>query len=135
MKSPLVDLPRHPVLSSLVVEVVKRVRLILLEELHSSRRSGRFRIKVDGLRRRSLPEILTVPSATGNTIFSFVTGVNTSPALSLLAWISNASICSNPSISATRMSSFQNSPDCNAYPMQSRQVFSRKRVIFYHRSK
>ena len=39
--------------------------------------------KVDGFRRRFSPEILTVPSATGNVKFPFLCGVNTSFALSL----------------------------------------------------
>ena len=39
----------------------------------SSPRSGLSRIKVDVLRNRSPPEILTVPSATGNSkIFTFL---------------------------------------------------------------
>ena len=37
----------------------------------SSPRSGRSRIKVDGLRLRSPPAVLTVPSATGNKFFIF----------------------------------------------------------------
>ena len=54
-----------------------------------------------------LQGVLTVPSATGNTNFSFFMGANTSLALSLLAWISNTFICSNSSMSAIIMSPFQ----------------------------
>ena len=63
----------------------------------SSPRPRRSRIKVDGLRRRSPPEVLPVPSATRNMKLSPFIGVNTSFALSLLAWISDASISSNSS--------------------------------------
>ena len=42
-------------------------------------------IEVDGFRRRSPPEVLTVPSATGNKKLSPLICVNTSFALSLLA--------------------------------------------------
>ena len=59
-----------------------------LQNKTNSPRCGRSRIKVDVLRRRSLPEILTVPSVTGNAISSFFIDVNTSLALRLLAWIS-----------------------------------------------
>ena len=75
----------------------------------SSPRSGRSRVKVDVLRRCSHPKILTVPSATGNVKFP-LHGVNTSFALSLLAWTPDASICSNSSMSATVMSPFQMLP-------------------------
>ena len=55
-----------------------------------------------------LPQkLLTVPSATGNMNFSPFIGVNTSFALSLRAWSSDASISSNSSMSATGMSPFQ----------------------------
>ena len=43
-------------------------------------------------------------------------GVDTSFALSLQAWISDASICSNSSMSAVSMSPFQIPTACNAYP-------------------
>ena len=43
-------------------------------------------------------------------------GVNTTFALSLFVWISGASICSNSSMPATKMSPFQIPPACNAYP-------------------
>ena len=56
---------------------------------------GRSRIKVDVLRRRSLPKMLTVPSATENMKLPLLCGVNTSFALSLRAWSSDASISSN----------------------------------------
>ena len=63
--------------------------------------SGLSRIKVDVLRSWSSPYIYAVPSATGNMkILPFI-GVNTSFALSLRAWSSDASICSNSSMSAT----------------------------------
>ena len=63
-------------------------------------------IKVDGFRRRSSPEFFTVPSATGNFKLSPFIGVDTSSALSLLAWSSDASISSNSSMSAISMSRF-----------------------------
>ena len=40
---------------------------------------------MDGLRRRSPPEVLTVPSATAKMKFPLLCGVNTSFALSLQA--------------------------------------------------
>ena len=79
-------------------------------------RSGRSRIKVDGLRRRSPPGVMTVPSAIGNMKNSPFIGVATSFELSLFALISDASICSNSSMSATRMSPFQILPTFNGYP-------------------
>ena len=106
--------------------------------------AGQSRIKVDGLRRRSPPKIFTVPSATGNIKLSPFIGVNTSFALSLLVWISNASISSNSSMSATIMSPFQmllrmqciteeyTWQDVWAELMQSRLVFRRNRVIIDH---
>ena len=81
-----------------------------------SPRSGRSRIKVDVLRTWSPPESFTVPSAIGNLIFSPLVDVNTSFALSLFAWISDASIFSNSSTSATKMSPFQVHPVCTACP-------------------
>ena len=68
---------------------------------------------MDGLRRRSPPGIFTVPSATGNIKLSPFIGVNISFALSLLAWSSDASICSNSSMSAVNMSPFQIPPADN----------------------
>ena len=65
----------------------------------------------------------------------------------LLAWMSDASICPNSSVSATRMSPFQIPPAFNAYPMyilgkalgpnwcNLDRVFGRNRVIFDHCSK
>ena len=49
-------------------------------------------------------------------MFSPLMGVNTSFALSLRAWSSDASISSNSSMSATRMSPFQIPPAGNTYP-------------------
>ena len=80
----------------------------------SSRRSGRSLVKVGVLRRCELPKILTVPSATGNMKLSLLIGVDTSFALCLRAWSSDASICSNSSMSAINMSPFQIPPACNA---------------------
>ena len=54
-------------------------------------------IKVDGLRRRFPPGVLTAPSATGNINVSLFIGADTSFALSLLAWTSDASLSSNSS--------------------------------------
>ena len=73
----------------------------------SSPRSGLSRIKVDVLRYRSPPDNSTVPSAVGNMKISPVIGVNTSFALSLQAWSSDASTSSKSSMSATIMSPFQ----------------------------
>ena len=71
---------------------------------------------MDVLRRCSHPKTLTVPSATGNIKFPPLIGVNTSFALSLRAWNSDASISSNSSMSATIMSPFQILTACNACP-------------------
>ena len=71
---------------------------------------------MDVPRRCPLPKILTVPSATGGINLSPFIGVNSSFALSLLAWISDASVSSNSSMSATVMSPFQILPAYNAYP-------------------
>ena len=71
---------------------------------------------MDVLRRCSPPNALTVPSVTGNMKSPFLCGVNTFFALSLLAWISDASISSKSSMSATKMSLFQILPAFNAYP-------------------
>ena len=49
------------------------------------------------------PKIFTVPSATGNMKFPLLCGVNTSFALSLRAWSSDAPISSNSSMSATTL--------------------------------
>ena len=78
--------------------------------------SGRSRMKVDVLRRWSPPETLAVPSATGNFKLSHFIGVNTSFALSLRTWISDASICSISWMSVIDMSPFQIPPACIAYP-------------------
>ena len=58
------------------------------------------------LRRRSSPGVLTVPSSIGKANVSPFIGVNTSLALSLRAWSSDASISSKTSMSVT-MSPFQ----------------------------
>ena len=52
----------------------------------------------------------------GKINFSPLIGVNTYFALSLSAWISDASVCSNSSMSATKMSPSPDSSACNAYP-------------------
>ena len=112
----------------------------------SSPRSGRSRIEVDVLRMWSPAESFTVPSAIGKMNCSPLMGVNTSFALSLSALISDASICSNSAMSATNKSPFQILTRAKRIQrriqvrlldrkMQWRQVFGRKRVIFYHRSK
>ena len=62
------------------------------------------------------PEILTVPSATGNMKMSPFIGVKTSFALRLRAWSSDVSVCSNSSMSATIESHFQILPADNTYP-------------------
>ena len=70
----------------------------------SSPRSGSSRVKADVLRRCSHPQICTVPSPNGKMKLPLLSGANTSFALSLLAWSSDASISSNSSMSATIMS-------------------------------
>ena len=61
------------------MEMEKRVLLILLEDyLVPLVVPDDLRSTLDVLRRRSPPDILAVPSATGNTNFSFFMGVNTS---------------------------------------------------------
>ena len=60
----------------------------------SSPRSGLFQVTVDLLRTWSPRDNLTVPSAIGKIKFHHFLGANTSLALSLLAWISDASIFS-----------------------------------------
>ena len=62
----------------------------------SSPRIGWSRIKVRVLSSSSPPESFTVPSATGQINFSPLSGVITSFALSLQAWISDATISSSP---------------------------------------
>ena len=115
----------------------------------SSPRSGLSLVKVDVLRTWSPPDKMTVPSAIGNIKKDHHFGsVHISFALSLQAWISDASTFSNSSTSATKprclLSRF--SPRTRhdrgifevnflAELMQSRQVFGRNRVIFDHRTK
>ena len=127
---------------------LKKTRLILFEDslvLLLCLRGAK--IKVDVLRSWSSPEILTVPSATGNTKCSLSNGVNTSFALSLRAWNSDASIPSNSSMSRTIMSLF---PDSSPRFMHNREknwqgfcsklvkarlIIRRYKVILYHHSK
>ena len=71
--------------------------------------SGWSRIKVDVLRTIQ-PDKLIVPHAIKKMKYSQILGVNTSFALRFLAWISDASICSNSSMFLTRMSPFQVPP-------------------------
>ena len=96
------------------MEMEKRVRLILLEEflvpLLVPDVPG---FEVDGLRRRSPPGGLSVPSAIGNTHFSLFMGVTLPLALSFLVWSSDASISYNSSTSAIIMSPFQILPAYN----------------------
>ena len=72
-----------------------------------SPRIGWFRIKVDVFSAWSPPNGFTVPSATGKMNTSPLLGKITSFALSLLLWISDASIVSSSSTSSTIMSPFQ----------------------------
>ena len=77
---------------SLVVET----RQILLEDLPAPRviqgcSGSKWMCSEPDLSQR----VLTIPSAIGNINFSPFLGVNTSFALTLLAWISDASILSN----------------------------------------
>ena len=111
MKSPEIDKNRrwlhHHTMMSRVVGL-KKTLLILLEE---------FLVLLLGLGDPGLrwmfsdadllQKFFTVPSSTGNVKLSPFIGVNTSFALSLRAWISDASICSNFSMSAMNASPFQ----------------------------
>ena len=116
----------------------------------SSPRSGLSRIKVDVLRTSSPPNNLTVPSAIGKIICSTVCGrgVNTSFSLGLQAWIPDASIFSNSSMSLQpNMSPFQVPSAYNTQPKNkpgktflpnwcSRdRSLARNRVIFDHCTK
>ena len=67
---------------------------------------------MDVLRRCFPPKIFAVPSATVKMKFPLLCGVNTSFALSLLAWSSDASISSK--MSATVLVSFPDSPAYDA---------------------
>ena len=60
-------------------------------------------------------KILTVPCAAGNMNFPLF-GVNTSFALSLLVWSSDATISSKCSMSATKISLFEFRSACKTYP-------------------
>ena len=81
--------------------------------LRSSLLTGCSRLRVGSW---SLPDNFAVPSATGSFKMSHLCGANTSFALSLRRWISDASIFSKSSMSATRMSPFQILPATDAYP-------------------
>ena len=81
-----------------------------------SPRIGRSRFKVDVLRSWSPRRSLIRPSATGKMNFPFSLGNITSFALSLFEQISDASIVSKSSTSATNMSPFQFLPAYKAYP-------------------
>ena len=110
----------------------------------SSPRSGHFLIKV--LRLHLLQKFSLVHLRLGTLFFIFM-GVNTSFALSLLARISDASICSNSpmvckwnvSFPATHrvwcISEEFSGRDLRTELMLSRYVFRRDRVIFDHCSK
>ena len=78
--------------------------------------SGFSWLKVGVLRTFSHPDNFTFPSAMGTMKFSTLLGVNTSFALSLRAWISDASILSNSSMSATKMFPFQILRADNTFP-------------------
>ena len=132
---------------SLEVELQK-TRLVLLENyLVILLGLGCPGLKWMFLRSWPSPEISTVPSATGNMKFPLLIGVITSFAVNLFPWISDASISSNSSISATDVSPFQIPPrveriskeytwqDFRTKLMQSRKVFCRNKVIFDHCSK
>ena len=90
---------------------LKKTRLILLQDYFLLLPGlGDPGLTWDVLRSWSPPESLTVPSSIGKINFSPFIGVNTSFAVSLSARISDASICSNSSLSATKMSPFQIPP-------------------------
>ena len=122
MNSPVIDQKSFSASASSSVQspwrgLEKRVCLILLEELlvpllYPVDPWSRYMVSNADLS----PETLIVPSANGNIKLSPFMGVNTSFALSLLAWISDASICSNSSMSAIGMSPFQILTATIAYP-------------------
>ena len=112
--------------------------------LCSSPRSGRSRIKVDVLRTWSPPESFTFPSATGRMIFHHIA------ALTLPShWVFQQGFqmrpsapipqCMRPRCLLSRFSPRnaypRNIPGKTFGPNWCRQVFSRNRVIFDHRSK
>ena len=76
---------------------------------------GRSRIKVDVLSSWSLPRTLVRPSASGKIKFPFSSRDITSLP-SLFEWMSDASIVSNSSRSATNMSPFRIHPVYKVYP-------------------
>ena len=65
---------------------------------------------MDGLRRRSPPGVLTVPSATGKTHFSFFMDVNTFFCIDSSGVDFRCVHLLHSSVSATRMSPFQIPP-------------------------
>ena len=112
----IISLLHHHTTMSLEMVLLK-TRLVLLEDFIVLLLDlGRSQIKEDVLRTWCPPESFTVPSAIGNMKFSPFMGVNTSFALSLFAWIPDASISSNSLMSATMMSPFQIPPAYRAYP-------------------
>ena len=128
---------------------LKKIRLILLEDflvllLVLGDPGLRWMFSEPDLLQRVLPFHLRL----GIWNFSPLIGVNTSFALSLFCVdFRCVHLFQIPQCLQTKMSPFQILPACNAYPrnisgktfgptlMQSRQVFSRNRVIFYHRFK
>ena len=105
------ELPHHPASSRLEVGLENLIHLTFLEEfpvllLVPDAPWLRWMFS----ERCSHQKIFTVPSATRNMKFPLLCGVNTSFALTLRAWSSDASISSNSSMSATIMSPFQIHP-------------------------
>ena len=106
-----------PSYTTMSLEVVLKIRVILFED---------FLVLLlglgdPGLRWMSpepdhLERVLRFRVRLGICNFSPLTGVNTSFVLSLRAWSSDASTCSNSSMSATKMSPCQILPDDNTYP-------------------
>ena len=90
--------------------------------------------KVDFRKTWSPPINLTVPSAIGKRKISPFFGVIISFALSLRAWISDASQFSSSSMSATKISPFQSLPQTVHIQtkLESWLVFRRNRMMFNH---
>ena len=122
MNSPVIDQKSFSASASSSVQspwrgLEKRVCLILLEELlvpllYPVDPWSRYMVSDVYLLQKFWPFHLRL----GNLKLSPFIGVNTSFALSLLAWISDASVFSNSSMSAIGMSRFQILTATIAYP-------------------
>ena len=101
----------HPEMSLMV-----EIRLFLLEDLHVLRLVQEDHVLRWMFSELISPDNFTFPSAIRNVKFSLFFSAITSYAVSLRAWISDASKFSSSSMSATKMSPFQIPSAYNAYP-------------------